>query len=627
MCGICGVWNYGDGQPVGRPDLEKMRDTLTHRGPDDAGCYFDDHAGLGLGFRRLSIIDLSTAGHQPMSNEDGTVWVVFNGEIYNFHELRHELEAVGHRFKSRTDTETIVHGYEQWGVDVVRRLRGMFAFAIWDRRRQQLLLARDPIGIKPLFYHQGDQRVVFGSELKAVLAAPGVPRKVNQAALYDYLTYNYIPCPNTAYEGIGKLPPAHYLIAGRHGVDVQRYWTLDPADVVACGERTAIDRVRGLLEDAVRSHMLADVPVGVFLSGGLDSSLVASLMARAQAEPIHTFSIGFDPAEGSELPFARAVADRIHSQHHERVVAWSDAQAQLARLVAVYDEPFADASGVPTLAVSTLAREQVKVALSGEGGDEVFAGYPWYLIWLRQQSLRRVVPPVAQHLAKRMADGWPFGRGWRAVNSLAELRFDHVERYARMMEWVSVDEKRRIVAPDVQRRFAGYDDRWYLRQFWREDADPLSRMQYVDLNTYLPDDLLVKVDRASMAVSLEVRVPLLDAHLVKEVFRFPAALRIRDGVGKHLARSAMNADLPDTTTKRVKQGFTPPLQQWLSGDRRSWARALLDDGAAVQAGFLRRNVVDLLSARPDWYRAPKIWVLLVLEMWLRREVGMPTLAE
>ena len=629
MCGICGILSTcASPAPceqqglVSVEALRRMSDTIAHRGPDDEGTYVDPCRRLGFGFRRLSIIDLTPAGHQPMSNEDGTVWIVLNGEIYNFQELRRELDE-RHHFKSRSDTEVIIHGYEEWGVDVLQRLRGMFAFALWDGRRQELLLARDRLGIKPLFYHADERHIVFGSELKAVLAAPGVPRTVNQRALYDYLTYNYVPCPETAYAGIRKLPPAHYLIAGQRGVSVHRYWSLDPTQVAPCDERAAIDRIRALLEDAVHSHLVADVPLGVFLSGGLDSSTVASLMASMEPDPIRTFSVGFDPPDRSELPFARAVAGRIGARHYERVVGWTDARAALARLAAVYDEPFADSSSIPTLAVSTLAREHVKVALSGEGGDEIFAGYSWYLTWMRQQRLGAIVPAAIQRAATEVADAWPFRRGWRPINSIAELRFDPLEQYARAMEWISVDEKRRVVSPALRRSFGAYDDRWYLRQFWNDEANALSRVQYVDLNTYLPDDLLMKVDRASMAVSLEVRVPLLDAQLVTEAFRLPPGLRLKRGIGKHVARGAMARDLPRSTIARPKQGFNAPVHQWLSGHPGSWVRSLIDDGAAVQSGVLAPNAIDLLSHRPTGLHQSKVWVLLMLELWLRREMGMP----
>jgi asparagine synthase (glutamine-hydrolysing) len=628
MCGICGVmWPDpapgGDGaELVTAGVLKRMADTIAHRGPDDEGVFVDPCRRMGLGFRRLSIIDLTAAGHQPMTNEDGTIWLVLNGEIYNFRELRHEL-AARHDFKSRTDTEVIIHGYEEWGVDVLQRLRGMFAFALWNGRTQELLLARDRVGIKPLFYYRGPRHLVFGSELKAVLAAPAVPRRVNVRALYDYLTYNYVPCPNTAYEDIYKLPPAHYMVASRTDVRVQRYWAVDPADVAPCDERTAAERVRALLDDAVRSHLVADVPVGVFLSGGLDSSTVASLMAAAEPDPIQTFSVGFDPPDRSELPFARAVADHVGTRHFERVVGWTDARTELERVVSVYDEPFADSSSVPTLAVSALAREHVKVALSGEGGDEVFAGYTWYADWLRMEQLAAVAPPGVASLARRTAVWWPFARGWRALNMLAEVECDGLERYARLMEWISVDEKRRLVTPAVQQTLGHYDDRWYLRQFWSEKANPVSRVQYVDLNTYLPDDLLMKVDRASMAVSLEVRVPLLDAALITEAFRLPPELRLKGGVGKRVARNAMMKDLPRVTLERPKQGFNAPVGQWLNGAPEAWARSIVDDGAAVQSGFLRRHAIDQLSPRPDGMRQSKLWVLLMLELWLRRETGMP----
>jgi asparagine synthase (glutamine-hydrolysing) len=621
MCGICGVWNYGDGQPVGRPDLETMRDTLTHRGPDDAGCYFDDRVGLGLGFRRLSIIDLTPAGHQPMSNEDGSIWTVFNGEIYNFLELRRELEKAGHHFKSATDTETLLHGYEEWGLDVVRHLRGMFAFALWDSVRRRLVLARDRVGIKPLFYHVGAGRLVFGSELKAVLSSlDSVPRP-NVEAIYDYLTYNYIPAPKTAYHNVFKLPAGHLLVVEGGQIQAHAYWdvSLETQDDVS--EAAAVAGARAALTDAVSSHLVADVPVGVFLSGGMDSSSIAVIMASLQAAPVETFSIGFDSQESNELPYARLIAEQIGSSHHEGMVSWPDMQRQLRQVVDVYDEPFADSSSVPTLAVSRMASEHVKVVLSGEGGDEAFAGYDGYAMGAYRARVRARTPAPLRAVLSASGRAWPFARGQRAARFLTDLAYPPIEQYGRMMEWISIEEKRRLMPDERVRELRDYDDRWYFRKYWREDADPVTRLQYLDLKTYLVDDLLVKVDRASMAVSLEARVPMLDHALLEGLFSLPARFHMKNGRSKSLLRAAMAGSLPETTMNRKKMGFTAPLNRWLSPPSAKWAGDMIRSGAAVELGLLRPDAIDRVRLTPEWLWGAKVWVLLVLETWARKYVG------
>ena len=623
MCGICGVWNFGDGQPVCRPGLEKMRDTLTHRGPDDAGCYFDDREGLGLGFRRLSIIDLSPAGHQPMSNEDGSIWTVFNGEIYNYRALRCELEKAGHHFASATDTETLLHGYEQWGLDVVRHMRGMFAFALWDGPRRRLVLARDRVGIKPLFYHVSAGRLLFGSELKAVLSRLDSVPAPNVEAIYDYLTYNYIPAPKTAYQNVFKLPAGHLLVAQDGQVRTHGYWDVSLDKRCEVSEADAVTGARAALTDAVSSHLVADVPVGVFLSGGMDSSSIAVIMARLQSAPVETFSIGFDSQESNELPFARLIAGQIGSSHHEGMVSWPDMQGQLRQVVDVYDEPFADSSSVPTMAVSRLASEHVKVVLSGEGGDEAFAGYDTYAMAAGRVRARAGTPAPLRALLAASGRAWPFARGQRMARFLMDIAHPPLEQYGRMMEWISIDDKRRLIPEDRRREFQDYDDRWYFRKYWREDVDPVTRLQYLDLKTYLPDDLLVKVDRASMAVSLEARVPMLDHPMLEGLFGLPAQFHLNDGGSKSLLKKAMAGSLPAETLGRKKMGFTAPLNRWFSPSNAEWARGMVRSGAAVELGLLRPDAIDRVDLAPGWLWAAKVWVLLVLETWARKYAGFP----
>ena len=621
MCGICGVWNYDSGRPVVRPDLERMRDTIAHRGPDDVGCYFDDRAGLGLGFRRLSIIDLSPAGHQPMSNEDGSIWIVFNGEIYNYQELRGELEKAGHRFTSATDTETILHGYEEWGLDVVQHLRGMFAYALWDSVRRRLVLARDRVGVKPLFYHAGSGRLAFGSEIKAVLNSLDSLPKPNVEAIYDYLTYNYIPAPKTAYENVCKLPAGHFLVVEDGRIQSHAYWDVSLEKRGDVSEADAVDAARAALTDAVSSHLIADVPVGVFLSGGMDSSSIAVIMAGLQTTPVETFSIGFDSQESNELPFARVIAEQIHASHHEGMVTWPDMRGALRKVVDVYDEPFADSSSVPTMAVSRLASEHVKVVLSGEGGDEAFAGYDGYAMGAQRVRAQERTPAALRGLLSATGRAWPFARGQRAARFLVDLAHPPLEQYGRMMEWIALDEKHAVVPDARVREFRDYDDRWYFRKYWRDEADPVTRLQYLDLKTYLADDLLVKVDRASMAVSLETRVPMLDHPLLESLFSLPASFHMKAGRPKSLLRAAMAGSLPASTMNRKKMGFTAPLNRWFSPKSADWARELVRNGAAVELGLLRPDAIDRVRMTPEWLWGAKVWVLLVLETWARKYTG------
>lgn len=620
MCGICGVWAAPGTDTIRDADLRRMTDAIAHRGPDAEGRHIDEAHGVALGFRRLSIIDLSPAGHQPMTNEDRTLWLVFNGEVYNFADLRRDLEARGHRFSSRADSETVLHGYEEWGDEVVHRLEGMFAFALWDSRRVRLLLARDRIGIKPLCYAWSDGRLVFGSELKAVLAAPGADRTIDRDALYDYLTYNYIPAPRTAYRAIRKLPAGHRLVIDSdRSLTIEPYWDVTPSASPPSSEDEVVEQIGLELRRAVRSHLVADVPVGVFLSGGMDSSTIAVEMAAAQSEPVRSFCIGFDDAPVDERIYARAVAEQIGAVHYEEAVSWPQARQQLEDVVRVYDEPFADSSSVPTMAVSQLARQHVTVALSGEGGDEVFAGYDTYRTWVRYEQTAQTLPALLHRPLAAIGRGWPVARGQGLARQLSALTRGSLERFGALMEWIAPDERRRLVPGAGGRAQDHRDDYWSLRRYWRDDVDAITRLQYVDIKTFLADGLLVKVDRASMAVSLEARVPMLDHRLVERLFDIPGAIRFRNGQTKYLQRRTMAGRLPAATLTRPKVGFTPPLHRWLSPANCGWARDMLARGAAVELGLLTPDPLAQLSAQPAYLWASKVWVLLVLETWARRE--------
>lgn len=600
MCGIAGLASRRGN--VERTEVEAMRDRLTHRGPDDAGVWVSDDGVVGLGHRRLSIIDLSERGHQPMTNEDGSVWLVFNGEIYNFKDLRKELLAAGHVFRSDTDSEVILHAYEEWGVESVRRLRGMFAYAIWDGPRRRLVLARDRLGIKPLFYACTDDHLSFASELKAFKADRRLRLEIDETAIYDYFTYRYIPTPKTVYSAVRKLPPGYYAVYENGRLTTTQYWDM----IFGRQQLTvadAVDQVREKLAECVRMHMVSDVPVGVMLSGGLDSSTVSALAAQAApATHLHTFSIGFDVAEHDETQFARLVAERYETDHHELQVTRRMAMDAERLVVDLYDEPFADSSAVPTYFVSKLAREHVKVVLSGEGGDELFFGYSWYQKLLK---LNRTDgwPASARGVLGAMAGLVPLGmKGKWTLNALS---LEPVERHAMMMSGLLPAEKRSLLSPTFLRRFDGYDDYWHFRRYWREDLDPMSRMQYLDIKTYLNDDILTKVDRASMIVSLEARVPLLDHELMESTLALSAAVRNPLGAQKHLLKQAAHSLLPDAILNRRKKGFSGPLHEWFKANNLKDLEAIYDNHFVAE-DVLKSESVTGMSA----------WPFIVLGRWL-----------
>jgi asparagine synthase (glutamine-hydrolysing) len=632
MCGICGWFRP---EPVAPTDgdrhiLTVMTRTLVHRGPDDEGFYLDDQAALG--FRRLSIIDL-TGGRQPMANEDGTVWVVFNGEIYNFRELRRELEVAGHVFRTRSDTEVIVHGYEVWGVDVVQRLRGMFGIALWDRRRRQALLARDPIGIKPLFYTQlPDGRLLFGSELKAILAHPEVERRLNPSALDAYLSLEYIPAPATLFDGIAKLPAGHWLLYRDGRWRVQCFWDVLPeADFRPERPRPAyLAELRDRLRDAVQSHTVSDVPVGTFLSGGMDSSTVVAMLhdGTNPSEPVRTFSIGFDDPSYDELPYARLVAARYRTLHTEAVLSY-DIVTTVERLLDFLDEPLADFSIFPTYLVSKMAREHVKVILSGDGGDEVFAGYEHYLAWKLHRPLAWIPYPLRRWLGRQMTR-WlaPAPQKKGLVNRLRrfgeglqhEDDWDHV----RWLLFLNRLQKADLYAPDLQAVLRDGDFTVLMEPYLRRARlfrDPINAALYIDLKTYLAEDILPKVDRMSMAVSLETRVPLLDSRLVEWVFRLPGRWKLRGWTTKWVLKEAMRPYLPPEILRREKQGFSIPMKNWLRQELRSLLLDYLNPTAfrrhgLFQWGTVERWIQEHLAFQAD--HAHRLWALLLFQAWYDR---------
>ncbi|MGH7856780.1 MAG: asparagine synthase (glutamine-hydrolyzing), partial [Candidatus Binatia bacterium] len=555
MCGIAGKLNLDPAEPVAAETVRAMCAALRHRGPDDDGFLFDGPVGMGM--RRLSIIDLST-GRQPIRNEDGSVWVVYNGEIYNFPELRRSLEAAGHRFYTATDTEVIVHLYEEHGEDFVERLAGMFAIALWDRRERKLILARDRLGIKPLYYHLDGRRLLFGSEIKAILE-DDVDRDLDLQALHDYLSLNYVPGPRSIFRSIRKLPPAHLLVCAAGRVRLRRYWELRcSTENAGRPVESLCEELHDLLEDTVRGHLLSDVPVGVFLSGGLDSGSLVALASRVTNGPVRTFSIGFDDPSYDELAEARAVVRKFGTDHHEMIVR-PDAVTLLPALVRAFDEPFADSSAIPVYCVSRLAREHVKVVLSGEGGDEVFGGYETYAAYKIAALYRRLPSLLATQLIPFLVRQLPVSHrrvsfDYKAKRFVEKALLPPVDGHFGWKVIFSEDAKAALYAGGPN----GFESPIGA---WREayarcgSPEPLTRLQHVDLEIYLPDDILVKADRMSMASSLEARVPYLDHRVVEFAASLPASLKVHGLTKKYLLRRTMAPHLPKRIVNGRKRGF------------------------------------------------------------------------
>jgi asparagine synthase (glutamine-hydrolysing) len=631
MCGIAGFTDLTDADvvPSDRARVEAMCGAMRHRGPDDDG--FHVAPGVALGMRRLSIIDLST-GHQPIHNEDGTVSVVFNGEIYNYRELRSVLKRAGHRFSTASDTETIVHGYEQWGTGVFAKLRGMFGIAIWDARERLLLLARDRAGIKPLYYAEAAGRLFFGSEAKCLLANPEIDRSLDPAALDHYLAYLYTPRDRAIFRGMRKLPPGHYLSARRGRVEVTRYWEL-PVDRTFTGtEDEALEALDETLSGAVRSHMISDVPLGAFLSGGIDSSVVVGLMARASTRPVKTFSIGFEEARFNELPHARRVARHLGTEHHELIVR-PDALDILDRVIWHFDEPFGDASAIPTWYVSEMARRHVTVVLSGDGGDELFGGYDRYLPHPRVASFDRLAPGVGRAVA---AAAWRvIPHGTRGRNFLRHVGRDPRGRYLDSVTFYHADERAALLAPEVRASLGAWNaEAAFAAPFERLGALPLAaQMMAFDFDTYLPGDCLTKVDRMSMAHSIESRVPLLDHEVVELAASLPVEMKIRgqseSGRRKHLLKQLAFRLVPREMLERPKQGFGVPIGDWFRGSLREVFGDILGASSTRQRGYFDTTFVDRvlqehLSGRRD--HALRLWQLVVFELWHRQYVDARAMA-
>jgi asparagine synthase (glutamine-hydrolysing) len=632
MCGITGaVWT----EPrlaLDDQTLRRMTEVLRHRGPDDEGSHLTDLAlrpgypampGVALGHRRLSIIDLA-GGHQPLANEDGSVWLVFNGEIYNYVELRRRLEGSGHRFRSAGDSETIVHLYEDEGPDCLEHLFGMFALALWDAGRRQLLIARDRLGKKPLVYREEPGRLLFASELKSLLQVPGVPRRIDPAALDAYLTYQYVPHPRTIFEGIRKLPPASYGLYREGRLDIRRYWQPDFNREVDRPAADYAEQLRETLTESVRQRLQSDVPLGAFLSGGVDSTIVVGLMQKLAREPVRTFSIGFPVPEYDETAYARLAAEALGTVHEEFRVE-PDAVAILPKLVWHFDEPFADSSAVPTWYVSELTRRHVTVALTGDGGDELFAGYPRYRAVRLASWFDRLPAGLRRILAGRFWQRMPasprqksFRRRWKRFVECLGL-----SPRRRYLEWIAIfNESRRaeLYSDEFLGRLPEADPFEFVDAAFARSAarDPVTSTSMTDLVTYLPCDLMTKVDVASMAHGLECRQPFLDHRVVELAAAMPVGLKYRCGRGKRILIDTFADLLPRPIRRRAKMGFGVPLDHWFRGPLAGFAREVLLGQKSLERGIFRSQAVAELvdqhqSGRFD--HSYRLWALLILELW------------
>lgn len=647
MCGITGFWDIS--RQISNDKLsvvvEQMSNSLIYRGPDDKGSWIDTAAGIALGHRRLAIVDLSPQGHQPMISGDERYAIVFNGEIYNFLELRRQLESLGHRFRGHSDTEVMLASFCQWGVlEATKRFNGMFAFALWDRQQRVLHLGRDRLGEKPLYYGWVGRTFLFGSELKALKCHPDFQPEINRDAVALFLRYSYIPQPYSIYKGIYKLPPASLLCVDGNMVHSQPtpYWSVKEAAESGVShpfngsETEAVNQLESLLKDAVAMRMIADVPLGAFLSGGIDSSTIVALMQAQSSQKVKTFSIGFYEEEYNEAQHAKAVAQHLGCDHTELYVTPEETQAVIPKLPDLYDEPFSDPSQIPTYLVSQLARNHVTVSLSGDAGDELFGGYSRYL-W--SKSIWQKIGPIPGNIRHTLANGLTgispknWNRIFAFINPLLPTKFQQPFAGYKIHRLADI-----LAVPDPDTMYAVLVSRWKEpesfvlgssklttvlsdRQSWANLPDFTQRMMFLDMLSYLPEDILVKVDRASMGVSLEGRIPFLDPRVIEFAWRIPMSMKIREGQGKWLLRQVLYKYVPQQLIDRPKMGFGVPIEKWLRGPLRDWAEALLDETRLRQEGFfnpqqIRQKWKEHLSCKRDWEF--HLWDVLMFQAWLEK---------
>lgn len=632
MCGIVGIFDLTGAREIDSDLLHRMNESQFHRGPDGGGLHLE--AGLGLGHRRLSIIDIA-AGHQPIFNEDDTVAVTYNGEIYNFVELAEELKACGHIFKTHCDTEVIVHAWEEWGESCVERFRGMFAFAIWDRNQETLFLARDRLGIKPLMYTVTDDGYfAFSSELKALRTLDGLDRHVDITAVEDYFALGYIPDPKSIYAAVHKLNPGHTLLLkrGSKSPEPRQYWDVQfsdnqLSDVGIANEQAAIKELEARVREAVQVRMVAEVPLGAFLSGGVDSSAVVAMMAGLQKDAVNTCSIGFDVESYDETEYARRVAERYKTNHYQKTVD-SNAFDLIDKLTDLYDEPYADSSAIPTYRVCQLAKERVTVSLSGDGGDEIFAGYRRQRLHRNEERLRSLIPlAIRRPLFGLLGRIYP-KLDWapqflRAKTTFQALSQSSEEAYFHAVSKSTEQQRQALFSQEAKQSLKGYSALDLFKHYYHKSGsqDPLSKIQYLDIKTWLAGDILTKVDRASMAHALEVRVPLLDHTLIEWAATLPSGIKLKDGEGKYLLKKSMEPHLPEDILYRPKMGFGVPLCDWFRGPLKTRLKESLDNGVLAKTGLFNMEYIEqLVSQHQSGVRdhSSILWSILMFESSCRK---------
>ncbi len=618
MCGICGV--SFQHKTVPEPLVKAMSDKITHRGPDEAGYFV--HENFGMGMRRLSIIDLST-GTQPIYNEDHSKAIVFNGEIYNFQALRDDLKAKGHRFYTNTDTEAIVHAYEEFGEKCPEKLNGMFAFSIYDRKAKRLFLARDRIGIKPLYYYWDGKTFAYGSEIKSILEVPEIDRSIDVQALNHFLTFEYISAPESIFRKIRKLPPGHWLRFENGNLTIQNYWEIPLTDDF-CSEEEAKEELRGLMSDSVKLRLISDVPLGAFLSGGIDSSTIVGLMAEHMDQPVKSFSIGFEDSSYNELEYARTVAQAFQTQHKEFTIQ-PDAVSMVEKLIYHLDEPFGDFSIFPTYLVSKMAREHVTVILSGDGGDELFGGYDTYVADKMARSYRQIPAFIRKGLVEPFARALPPTSKKKGIINKVK-RFTEGAAYpddlqhVRWMIFLSDVDRAALFLPEQAEKFADGSTFAFMRDYFEQAKTPdrLNQQSFVDVKTYLVDDILVKVDRMSMATSLEARVPFLDHRVVEFAFKIPGSLKIKNGETKYILKETMRDLLPQKILTRDKQGFSIPIKNWIRHELKDMMVDILSPDKIRREGFFRVNYIQRLMdehLKGKENHSHRLWALMMFEWW------------